>query len=496
MSGSESVQTKPGASARPAAAGWRPEYLRLWRQLLGVSVLLLAVCLWYSPVRLADWEGVAILMALAVIVSLMPVALPGNNIVFSPVLPIIFAAAGLYGATAATLVAVISTVIIGLLRAAGNLMAGRGRPTLRWLVQAAAVPIATDSPGALAYVLLHTAFFPHRGPENASPHLISWVVLSACALLAFAMSYLLNTFLSSRYYGRRWEVIWHDNARWNMLNGVLMSPVAFLMSVLFHEHWWLGAGFIIFPILAARAVVAYHERTIGAYKQGVELLGRIMQESHPYTHGHLNRVAHWAKKIAEELKLPPESMQFIEDAAILHDIGKVAVDDRVLNKVGKLTDEDWAMIRRHPVVGAEIVGNIRYYSKVSHWIRHHHERPDGGGYPDKMPDAEIPIESGIISVVDAYDAMVGGPAKEDKRPYRDPMTSEAAIAELRRHAGKQFHPDVVEAFITVLTREKAIEDSGEFVADSVAPEGDSLWDTPLRTASAGGLLVTSAGGHG
>jgi putative nucleotidyltransferase with HDIG domain len=205
----------------------------------------------------------------------------------------------------------------------------------------------------------------------------------------------------------------------------------------------------------------------------------------------LNRVAHWAKKIAEELQLPPESMQFIEDAAILHDIGKVAVDDRVLNKVGKLSDDDWTMIRRHPVVGAEIVGRIRYFNKVSNWIMHHHERPDGGGYPDHMGEKEIPIEASIISVVDAYDAMVGGPAKEDKRPYRDPMKPEAAIAELRKHAGTQFNPLVVDAFISILEREKALENTGEHPLASIAPEGDSLWDSPLTTIAAHGVFVTA-----
>ncbi len=115
-------------------------------------------------------------------------------------------------------------------------------------------------------------------------------------------------------------------------------------------------------------------------------------------------------------------MQHIEDAAILHDIGKVAVDDRVLNKVGKLTDDDWAMIRRHPVTGADLVIQMSVLDKVGHWIRHHHERPDGKGYPDQLQGDEIPIESCIISVVDAFDAMVGGPAKEDQRPYRQPMT--------------------------------------------------------------------------
>lgn len=493
MSEALSAQSKPRVSS-PSAAVWRPEYVRLWRQLLVASVLILSLCLWCSPVAPYNRQGVVILMALAVVVSLTPIALPGNGIIFSPVLPIFFAAAGLFGATAAVLVAVSSTTMIGLIRMVGMLAARRGAPRVRWLMQAAAVPVVTNGPSALLYVFLHTVLFPKHGlSAGEKPHLIALITISFCALIAFAASYLLNTFLSSRYYGRRWEVIWHDNARWNMISGVLMSPLAFVMAVLYNEHWWLGVIFIACPTFAARAVVAYHERTIGAYKQGVELLGRIMQESHPYTHGHLNRVAHWAKRIAEELALPPESMQFIEDAAILHDIGKVAVDDRVLNKVGKLSDDDWAMIRRHPVTGAEIVGHIDYFSKVSHWIRHHHERPDGGGYPDKMASSDIPIESAIISVVDAYDAMVGGPAKEDKRPYRDPMEPEAAVAELRRHAGTQFHPDVVEAFVTILEREKAIEATGQHPIPSAGAEGDSLWDAPLNTAASLGVFVTAAG---
>ena len=214
-----------------------------------------------------------------------------------------------------------------------------------------------------------------------------------------------------------------------------MSPLGLITAILYREHWWLGIGFVIVPVYAMRMAVLTHERTMAAYRQGVELLGRIMQEAHPYTHGHLHRVARWARKIAEEMNLPPSSMQHIEDAAILHDIGKVAVDDRVLNKVGKLTEEDWSMIRRHPVTGAELVLKMSVMGKVGHWIRHHHERPDGKGYPDGLRDSAIPIESSIISAVDAFDAMVGGPAKEDQRPYREPMTQEAAIAELRRHAG-------------------------------------------------------------
>jgi len=175
-------------------------------------------------------------------------------------------------------------------------------------------------------------------------------------------------------------------------------------------------------------------------------------------------------------------MQHIEDAAILHDIGKVAVDDRVLNKVGKLSEDDWAMIRRHPVTGADLVIQMSVLGKVGHWIRHHHERPDGKGYPDQLQGDDIPLESSIISVVDAFDAMVGGPAKEDQRPYRQPMTLEAAIEELRRHAGTQFHAGVVEVFISILERERDMEATGQHPAPKPDIADDSLWASPPQMA--------------
>ncbi len=483
------VKHKPDAAPRAVTAGWTPEYLRLWRGLICTALLLIGLCFVLSPIPFNDWRGVVILTLLTTIVSLIPVRLPGNNILTSPGLPIVFAAAGLFGAAAAMTVAGVSAATVILLT-----LPRKNTYRFRKFAQALAISTVEEGFPVLLYVFLHVSYFPHGGlRHNETPTAVAWGALSFCTLLSFVGGNILNTFLASRYYGRRWDLIWHENARWNMISGVMMSPIAFVAGVLYREHWWLGVAFIIIPTVALHMGVVYHERTIGAYKLGVELLGRMMQESHPYTHGHLNRVSHWAKKIAEELKLSPESMQFIEDAAILHDIGKVAVDDRVLNKVGKLSDDDWAMIRRHPEVGAEIVGRIRYFNKVSHWIRHHHERPDGAGYPDKMGVDDIPIEACIISAVDAYDAMVGGPAKEDKRPYREPMMPEAAIVELRKHAGTQFHSRVVETFVSILEREQALEASGEHPLAQLGPEGDSLWDAPLTTPASFGVFVTAGG---
>lgn len=400
--------------------------------------------------------------------------MPGKWLATIPLIPILFSVVGLYGATAALLAASASVVASGFIG-----LTGTRRYQIKYYLPNICTQIIAVGGGALLYIALERICFPGNGVQlGEKTNWRAWLALPVCALIAFIANALIVTTLVSTYEAKRWDIIWHDNMRWMLPSAVFMSPVALLAALLYNQHWWLGIGFIIVPIYALRMTVVTHERTLAAYKQGVDLLGRIMQEAHPYTHGHLHRVALWAKRIAEDMELPASSMQFIEDAAILHDIGKVAVDDRVLNKVGKLTDEDWAMIRRHPVTGADLVVQMTVMDRVGHWIRHHHERPDGKGYPDGLKEDEIPVESSIISVVDAFDAMVGGPAKEDQRPYRQPMAREAAIAELRRHAGTQFHTQVVEVFVAILQREKEMEEAGQHIVPKRDLADDSLWAAP------------------
>ena len=432
------------------------------------------ICIWVSPIKLKSWLDVVLLTVLTIIISLLPARLPGKWLVTVPVIPILFSIVGLYGATAALLAASVSVVACGFIGLAGK----RRFQAKRYLPNTASHVITTGG-CALLYISLEGIFFPGRGMQSGEiTDWRAWLALPLCTLVAFIANSFIATTLVSTYTGKRWDIIWHDNVRWMLPSAVFMCPVGLLTALLYNQDRWLGIGFIIVPVYALRMTVVTHERTLAAYKQGVDLLGRIMQEAHPYTHGHLHRVARWAKRIAEDMQLPASSMQHIEDAAILHDIGKVAVDDRVLNKVGKLTDDDWAMIRRHPVTGADLVIKMSVLDKVSYWIRHHHERPDGKGYPDGLKDDEIPVEACIISVVDAFDAMVGGPAKEDQRPYRQAMPVEAAVAELRRHAGTQFHAQVVEVFIAILQREKEMEEAGQSVAPKPDLTDDSLWAAP------------------
>ncbi len=159
---------------------------------------------------------------------------------------------------------------------------------------------------------------------------------------------------------------------------------------------------------------------------------------------HSTTVGHYAERVARELGLPPERVERIRVAGVLHDIGKLGVPDAILQKPGRLTAAEWAEIRRHPELGARILdhANLR---DIAPWVRGHHERVDGGGYPDGLAGDKIALESRILAVADAYEAMIAD------RPYRRGMEPAAARAELDRGAGTQFDADVVAAFLRDLT---------------------------------------------
>jgi len=170
----------------------------------------------------------------------------------------------------------------------------------------------------------------------------------------------------------------------------------------------------------------------------------------PWTKGHSERVTAYSVAIATELGLPEKDIEMLRIAALLHDIGKIGTYDQILDKPGKLTDEEFALIRMHPVRGEEILRPISQFTDLLPIIRHHHERLDGKGYPDRLKYDEIPFLAKIISIADSYDSMTSD------RPYRPAPPREYAISELKKCSGTQFEPQAVEAFLSVLNgRHKA-----------------------------------------
>jgi putative nucleotidyltransferase with HDIG domain len=167
------------------------------------------------------------------------------------------------------------------------------------------------------------------------------------------------------------------------------------------------------------------------------------------TEGHSERVTRYATAIGSALGLESASLAALEHGALLHDIGKIGVPDNVLRKPGPLDADEWALMRRHPAFGAEMVGGISFLSQATPVVRHHHERYDGGGYPDRLAGAEIPLVARVFAVADTFDAMTSD------RPYRPALTIEAARAEIERCAAVQFDPVVVEAFLSLSEGELA-----------------------------------------
>ncbi|MCX7653085.1 MAG: HD-GYP domain-containing protein [Fervidobacterium sp.] len=174
---------------------------------------------------------------------------------------------------------------------------------------------------------------------------------------------------------------------------------------------------------------------------------RILEYHDPYTKGHSKNVANLASLLAEKLGLNDEMIKKTYWAALVHDIGKIVVPSAILNKEGKLTIQEYEIIKKHAIYGHDFLSTSSELRELAKYVLHHHERWDGKGYPSGLQGDDIPIISRIIAVVDAWDAMISD------RPYRKGLTVEEAKKELIEHSGMQFDPNIVKGFIEIVDKE-------------------------------------------
>ena len=181
-----------------------------------------------------------------------------------------------------------------------------------------------------------------------------------------------------------------------------------------------------------------------AYFETVNVIANTIEGRDPYTYGHIERVATYARRMAEELKWPAEHLRTLEFGARLHDIGKIIVPDDVLKKTGPLTDPEWVMMKQHPVVGAKILQQISHLQNTIPYVLYHHERWDGTGYPRGLRGKGIPVEGRLLAVVDVYDALTS------PRPYHPAGAHGEVIRYLEAKASSHFDPDMVQVFLRVM----------------------------------------------
>ena len=180
-----------------------------------------------------------------------------------------------------------------------------------------------------------------------------------------------------------------------------------------------------------------------AYRRLAGLVDRL-ELKEGYADGHTTAVSRLAVTIATKLELPTAERRLVEVGALLHDVGKLSIPDRVLMKPGPLNELEWAVMQRHAPLGERLVAHTVNQADVLAIVRSHHERWDGSGYPDGKRGEEIPLAARIVAVADAFQAMI------EPRPYREPRTREAALDEILAHSGLQFDPACVEALRAVV----------------------------------------------
>ncbi len=173
----------------------------------------------------------------------------------------------------------------------------------------------------------------------------------------------------------------------------------------------------------------------------VRAIADAIEAKDPYTRGHCERMRRFSLIIAEGLNLSEKEKKDLELSALLHDLGKIGVPDTILLKNDKPTPEEWEILKKHPVIGEEILKEIKQLKNVLPGVRHHHERYDGKGYPDRIAGENIPLMARILAVADSYDAMTSD------RPYRKGLATDIAEQELIRLKGQQFDPQCIDAFL-------------------------------------------------
>jgi HD-GYP domain-containing protein (c-di-GMP phosphodiesterase class II) len=277
-------------------------------------------------------------------------------------------------------------------------------------------------------------------------------------------------------YWRRWRLS-RDPVQFALVAASVLAAEALLsieLGRLWHLSWWdyhvlllVGFGAAVYAVVVGYRRTRTLEGVLGgllatstldqisrSYPDALRALVAAVEARDGYTHGHSARVAAMAVRMGQQMGLRPEILRRLAQGALLHDIGKIGVPDEILNKPGRLTEPERGWIERHPVIGWDIVRRAPSLRDALVPIRHHHERVDGAGYPDRLAGPDIPLEARIVAVADVWDALTSD------RAYRPAWERTRAIDQMARARGSHFDPDCLDAFLSVMERE-GLRPSGE-----------------------------------
>jgi putative nucleotidyltransferase with HDIG domain len=344
--------------------------------------------------------------------------------------------------------------------------------------------------GVLLYQMIGGSVPPAYLAESGklNPVLVQWdlALFIVIAVFYFAFNACSVSAAVALSSGRKFSEVWSLNSRGVLGYDLAASFLGVMLAVLYvRMEGWLGLGILglvvtLVPILVIRHIYGLYRKLQNSGRELLDLMVKAIEARDPYTSGHSIRVATLAKSIAQETKMSAEEVEQVYTAAILHDVGKIHEEFApLLRKEAKLTPEETALLQTHALKSAELVGIISSFrGTVQDAVRSHHERWDGGGYPDGISGEDIPLGARIIMISDTTDAMT------TDRPYRKRLPIDAVITELQKYRGTQFDPKLVDLAVTSIAVRRVM-------AELQAGHGGS--SQPVEVALGGSKKVTPNG---
>lgn len=267
-------------------------------------------------------------------------------------------------------------------------------------------------------------------------------------ILFSGIYFLLNSFIMavmmSFYIEKNVLYCFLYNIKLGIFNYLIMIPFGIILSIAFREYSYWGVLLILFPALLARYTFSIYIESKSQYIQTVEALMNAIEARDEYTQGHSRRVAEISVSIAKALKYNQWKLEKLTVAAMLHDLGKIGVSDNILNKPDKLTEEEFIQIKNHPSIGYNILRDVKNLEYISPIVKNHHERYDGKGYPECKKGDSISLDTYIVQLADAVDAMASD------RPYRKGLSKDQIMVEIEKNLGTQFHPKIARLYLDIL----------------------------------------------
>jgi len=397
----------------------------------GLAITLFIYLIPSLPLSSNIWLGLVFFIALSTFAEFIPVELPGGGSITIG-FPIDFVVILIYGPALAMLVSAFGALI-------GEIIERK----ISWDKIMFNVSQYALSAGVAGVVYQYT------GGIIGFQNFFKFIFPAAlCAFTYCFMNLILVTMVISLAQGVRITTVWRINFKEILPSYLAEAPIGFLMAVVYVEVGVLGILLFFLPLLLARRSFELYTKMRKMYLETIRALVAAIDAKDTYTKGHSERVTQTSVALARELNLHEREIDNIEYAALLHDIGKIGIDERILGKNDGLTGKEFERIKEHTIMGAKIIEPVDFLKDSYKAIYHHHEKYNGKGYPDGLKSEDIPILARIIAVADAYDAM------GSDRPYRKKLNKNKILKELKDQSGKEFDPEVVKALISVLDRER------------------------------------------